>query len=58
MQWSSNPDRVDELAPHWRFSHIADEVIPALKAAGISEEAIRRVTVDNPRVILSGRSPY
>lgn len=42
-------EMVRRLAPRWNFRHIPDDVIPALIASGVSEEQVRRMTVDNPR---------
>lgn len=42
----------------WRWTHIPDDVLPAMQAAGISDEDIRTMMVDNPRRILEGSAPY
>jgi phosphotriesterase-related protein len=42
----------------WRWTHIPDDVLPAMQAAGISDEDIRTMMVDNPRLILEGCAPY
>jgi phosphotriesterase-related protein len=42
----------------WRWTHIPDDVLPAMLAAGISDEDIRTMMVDNPRRILEGCAPY
>jgi phosphotriesterase-related protein len=45
-------DVVRTAAPNWNFRHISDDVVPALRAAGVSEPDLRAMTVDNPRRIL------
>ncbi len=36
-------------APNWHFQHIPDDVLPALRTAGVSDEQITTMLVDNPR---------
>lgn len=47
-----------QAAPRWHFLHIPDEVVPALRAAGVSDEQIRTMTVDNPRRIFEAQGGY
>jgi phosphotriesterase-related protein len=42
----------------WRWTYIADEVLPVMRERGVSEAAIRRMMVENPRTILEGGPPY
>ena len=42
------------MPPQWNFRHICDDVIPALRKEGVSEEHLRAMTVDNPRRVLTG----
>ncbi len=42
----------------WRWTHIPDDVLPAMRAAGIGDEDLRTMMVDNPRRILEGCAPY
>lgn len=44
--------------PNWQYNHIPDDVIPALRQAGVSEEQIRTMTVDNPRRIFEVQGGY
>ena len=37
------------LVPLWNFRHIPDDVVPALRKAGVSEEDIRAMPVEHPR---------
>jgi phosphotriesterase-related protein len=38
-----------QLLPNWHYEHIHDDVLPALRAAGVSDKAIVAMLVDNPR---------
>jgi phosphotriesterase-related protein len=49
---------VAERAPRWTFRHIPDDVLPALRAAGVREEQIRTMTVDNPRRVFEQQGAY
>ena len=56
-------DWVDEtllkrVVPRWHFNYLPDEVIPALREAGVSEEQIATMTVDNPRRIFERQGGY
>jgi len=42
-------DLIGRMAPRWNFRHIPDDVLPALRKEGVSEDAIRTMTIDNPR---------
>jgi len=42
---------IPKFAPKWNFRHISEEVLPALRAEGVAEDDLRRLTVDNPRRI-------
>lgn len=51
-------EMVRQLAPRWNFLHISDDVLPALRAAGVTEEQVRTMTVDNPRRIFEAQGAY
>jgi phosphotriesterase-related protein len=40
------------------FCCISDEMLPLLRAAGVTEEQIRQMMVDNPRSIFEQKGPY
>lgn len=42
------------MPPKWNFRHICEDVIPALRAEGVSEADILSMTVGTPRRILAG----
>lgn len=41
----------------WHKAHLLDDVLPALRAAGVSDAEIRTMTVENPRRILEPTEP-
>jgi phosphotriesterase-related protein len=43
--------------PNWHFEHISDDVLPALRESGVSDEQIEQMLVDNPRRYFSGGRP-
>ena len=42
--------------PHWNYNHISDDVLPALRKAGVSDDQIDQMMVRNPRAIFEARS--
>jgi len=46
------------VAPRWNFRHVCDDVIPALRDAGISEADLTKMTVENPRRIFERQGAY
>ena len=55
--WLDPPLR-EKVVPNWHFNHIPDDVIPALKVAGVTEEQVQMMTVDNPRRIFERQGAY
>ncbi len=49
---------VRQMAPRWNFRHVPDDVIPALRKEGVTEEQIRTMTVTNPRRIFERQGAY
>ena len=45
-------------APNWHFRHISEDVLPALRASGVSEDQIREMTVGNPRRVFERSGGY
>jgi phosphotriesterase-related protein len=39
------------LAPNLRFDHLFNDVLPALRAMGVTEADINQMLIDNPRDI-------
>jgi phosphotriesterase-related protein len=47
-----------EMLPNWHYLHIHDDVIPALKSRGVTDQQIRTMLVDNPRTIFERQDGY
>lgn len=46
------------VLPRWHFLHIHNDVIPALKEQGVTDEQINMMLVENPRKIFEVQGPY
>lgn len=46
------------MLPRWNYLHIHNDVIPALKQRGVTDERIRIMIVDNPRRIFERQGGY
>jgi phosphotriesterase-related protein len=44
--------------PNWHYLHIHNDVIPALKDRGVSDEQLTTMLVDNPRKIFENQGAY
>jgi phosphotriesterase-related protein len=44
--------------PNWHYLHISNDVIPALRKRGVTEDQIRTMLVDNPRGIFERQGRY
>jgi len=44
-----DPRKVREIAPNWHYRHIHDDVLPALRKAGVSDAQIDQMLVATPR---------
>ncbi|ASO21751.1 phosphotriesterase-related protein [Actinoalloteichus hoggarensis] len=51
------PERRPELFPRWEYTHIHDDVIPALRRLGVTDSDVHTMLVENPRRIFAGGSP-
>lgn len=52
------PQMVKAMVPRWNYLHIIDDVLPALRQAGVSEQQLRAMTIDNPRRIFEAQGGY
>jgi phosphotriesterase-related protein len=43
--------------PLWHYTHISDDILPALRRAGVSEAQIEQMLVGNPHAIFAASSP-
>jgi phosphotriesterase-related protein len=57
MDWFP-AEAVKAAMPRWNFLHIPDDVVPALKDAGVTEDQIRAMTIANPRRIFEAQGAY
>jgi phosphotriesterase-related protein len=51
-------DLLDIAVPNWHFLHIHNDVLPALKQRGVTDEQIITMLVDNPRRIFDAQGGY
>lgn len=49
---------VKAAAPNWHYLHIHNDVIPALKQRGVTDDQIHTMLVDNPRRIFQNQGAY
>ena len=57
--WSDMLSEEDKrrTRPKWHYNHIPDDILPALRKAGVTEEQIDQMLVKNPRAIFEARKP-
>jgi phosphotriesterase-related protein len=51
-------DMIPAVAPNWHYLHIHDDVLPALRARGVTEEQIDTMLIHNPRKIFETTGGY
>jgi phosphotriesterase-related protein len=44
--------------PNWHYTHIHDDVLPALRERGVSQAQIDQMLIDNPRRLFEQQSAY
>jgi phosphotriesterase-related protein len=49
-------DEKRRTRPRWHYTHISDDILPALRAAGVTEDQIEQMLVRNPRAIFAAPS--
>jgi phosphotriesterase-related protein len=51
--WSDmlSEDDKRRTRPLWHYNHISDDILPALRKAGVTEAQIEQMLVENPRAI-------
>jgi phosphotriesterase-related protein len=57
IDWFPN-DLLALALPNWNYRHISQQVLPALRARGVSEAQIRMMLVDNPRRYFDSGGAY
>jgi phosphotriesterase-related protein len=55
--WSDmlSEEQKARVRPKWHYNHISDDILPALRKAGVSEAHIDQMLVKNPRAIFEAR---
>ncbi len=51
-------ETVPVAMPNWHYLHIHNDVIPALKDRGVTDEQLTTMLVDNPRRIFERQGGY
>lgn len=54
----SDPARRKELYPNWRWTHIPQDVVPALEKRGVTQQQLDLMLTENPRRIFSHSGGY
>ncbi|RSN52000.1 MULTISPECIES: phosphotriesterase family protein [Actinomadura] len=44
-----DPELLRGMAPNWNYRHISDDVLPALRARGVTDAQLDQMLVENPR---------
>ena len=57
IDWFDN-DMIKAVAPNWHYEHISNDVIPALREAGVTEDQITTMMETNPRRYFENVAPY
>jgi phosphotriesterase-related protein len=52
------PEEMRAALPDYHYLHIPDQVVPSLRSAGVSEEQVRAMTVENPQRIFEAQGSY
>jgi phosphotriesterase-related protein len=57
--WSDmlSEDDKRRTRPRWHYNHIPDDILPALRQAGVTEDQLQQMLVRNPRAIFEGGRP-
>jgi len=55
--WLPEPE-LPKMLPRWHYLHIHNDVIPALKAQGVTDQQIETMLVENPRKIFERQGAY
>jgi phosphotriesterase-related protein len=57
--WDAIPESLlPVVLPNWHYLHIHNDVIPALKERGVTDEQLHTMLVDNPRRIFERQGGY
>ena len=53
-----DPAVLQQRSPDWRFTHIPQDVVPALHAAGVTEAQVDQLLIANPRALFERQGAY
>jgi phosphotriesterase-related protein len=56
MDWV--PEQLLPALPNWHYLHIHNDVIPALKERGVTDEQLTTMLIENPRRIFESQGAY
>ncbi|MDT5236850.1 MAG: phosphotriesterase-related protein [Mycobacterium sp.] len=57
--WDALPEEMRTVGlPNWHYLHIHNDVIPALKERGVTDDQLTTMLVDNPRKIFENQGAY
>jgi phosphotriesterase-related protein len=48
-------DEKRRTRPQWHYNHIPEDILPALRRAGVSDDQLDQMLVGNPRAIFEAR---
>ena len=57
MHWLPE-QMIPAILPKWHYLHIHNDVIPALKQKGVTEEQLHTMLVENPKKIFETQGTY
>jgi phosphotriesterase-related protein len=49
------PQAIAQLLSNWTIDHVSKDIIPALKAQGVTDDQIKTMMVDNPKNLFLGK---
>lgn len=53
-----DPEVLEQATPDWHYLHISEDVLPALRERGVTEEQIEQMLVENPRRVFESQGAY
>ena len=58
LDWIPDMNLMQEQVPNWHFNHIPDDVVPALKEAGVTDAQIDDMLIKNPKTLFDQTEAY
>ena len=49
---------IEQFAPNWNFCHISEDVLPALRKEGVTDQQIDQMMIANPASIFTKKNSY